>query len=340
MNSKRIVQIRKRNGLSSITTKKGKITPMLFTQKVKDPNSDGDLVGDYTQPTFPGTIQYVVPFQKEEGGWYWGSTEEKLVDIITRAKLRKHLGKFRGFDKYGDIIEPGDVQRRLNDPLDDIFNHPKVKTAVRLEGGRANLDLDNNPVHELIYYSCLDNPRFKSKNSDTGNKFYAAGWEYEIIESDLETKKRADEADKEMEATLLLADMRNDHEQMDIIAKIMGIPGYHDGLSTASLFVLLKDNAAQNVMKANKFGSNVTFQDKFMELAKTDIGVLEVMAKIEDAYKMRRITPDGRGGFMMNGEELPGVRNRTQLVDFFRNPDNQHYYTDLIKYLESVKQRT
>lgn len=338
---RKIVQIRKRNGLSSITTKKGRITPMLFKQKVVDRNTDGEMVGEYTQPTFPGTIQYVVPYIKEEGGWYWGGTEEKLIEIIQKAKLRKHLGKFRGYDKYGDVIEPGDVNRRLSDPQDEFFTHPQVRTAARLEGGRVNLDLESNPLHEFIYYCSVGNPEmFKSKKSDTNNKFYAAGWVYEIIESDIETQKRADEADKEMEAISELADMKNDDDKMRVIAKVLGIPGYSDTLSTSALFVLLKDSAAQNTAKALKFGSNTTYQDKFIELAKTDTGILEVMGKIEDGIKLRRITPDGRGGFQMNGEELSGVRNKTQLIDFFRNIDNQQYYTDLIKFLEDVKQRT
>lgn len=343
MKSRRLIQIRKRNGLSSITTKSGKITPRLFKQEAKDYDSDGELVGEYPQPTFPGARQFITPMKKNNSGeWYWGGTIEDLTRIIQKAKLREFLGKDRGFPKYGQLIEPGDVEARLSDDQDPFFTHPELWKSVMLEGGRANLDIDNNPIHEAIYLCSIDNPIFKSNLSDAKNKYVRAGWVYEIVEADIETKKKADDIDKEIQATLFLANMKNDEEKMRTIAKIMGIPGYSDSLSPAALFVLLKDAAVSNTKTATKFGSQTTWQDKFIELADPEItptSVLEVMGQVEDGLSMRRITPNGRGGYQMNGEDLEGVRNKTQLIDFFRNTDNQEFYIQLLKYLEDVEKQ-
>lgn len=341
MSKQTLIQIRKKNGLSSIKTSSGTITPRLFSQDVKKETEDGQLQGNYTQPTFPNTRQAITPTRNNTTGeWYWGGTLADLTEVIDKAKLREHLGKDRGHDKWGEHIVPGDVERRISDPNDSFFNHPLLWKTVFLEGGKANLDIENNMVHRAIYFCSLANPKFANRLSDANNKYIAAGWQYEILESDIETKKKADEVDKEIRAIELLAGMKNDEERIRSISLVMNLPGYNDAMSMAAAFILLKDSAAQNLKQASRFGQGKTYQDRFIELAETSIEELRLIQKVFSGLKRGRIRKDGRGGYQMNGESLEGVRDERGLVNFFANPDNQDFYIDLIRYLDELKQRT
>lgn len=336
MSARRMIQIRKRGGISSIKTKTGKITPRLFKQEVKDPNSDGELIGDYKQPTFMGTRQPITPVQDDvTGDWLWGGTDQDLIDCIKGAQLRKYEGKDRGYPKYGDIIEPGDVERRLKDPNDPFFRHPDLWNTVVLEGGKFNLDIDKNFIHRTIYFCSLGNDDFANRLNDTGNKYVTAGFRYEIVEADVETKKKADEIDKEIRAIELLAGMKNDEERIRMICNIMRVPGYRDNTTVAAAFIMLRD-IASNTDTAARFGSNRTYQDRFIELAEMQIDELRIHSIVFNGLNKGRIRKNGKGGYLMDGRTLEGVKSEPQLVEYFRSPDNQEDFIDLREFLNKV----
>jgi len=317
----------------------GRITPRLFKQEVKDPSKDGELVGDYKDPTFPDTNQYYTPsWDAIKHQWSWGADEKTLTEIISRCRLKQYLGKERNFAKYGDYIEPGNVASRLKDILDPFFTHPTLWKTARFEGGRVNFDL-NNPIHTTVYHIARGDRRVNEKsNSGVVSKYTKGGWIYDLVESDVEVRRKVEEAEKDIDAIEVLITIRHDIEKLHKIALIMGLPGYTANLSDQALFLLVKDSAAENNAKHSKFDGK-TYQEVFVELAKSEDFVLDIMHKIMLGLRRGRIRQDGRKGYIMNGKSLTGVRNEAMLIDYFMNDDNVEDYLDLTNFLEAFEKR-
>lgn len=339
MNQK-LVSIRKRGGLQGIKTSTGTLRPRLFTQKVKDENSDGDLVGDYKDPTFPGAAQFYTPsWDSHKGRWSWGGDEASLTDLIERCRLKEYLGKDRGFPKYGDYIKPEKVAHRLVDMNDSFFRHPTLWTTIKFEGGRFNFDL-NNPIHKALYIMAKGDRYVADKAKKEGrvSKYTKADWKYELVESDVEIIRKVEEAEKDINAIEVFVAIKNDTEKLHKIALIMQLPGYKSTMPDHAVMLLVKDLGAENNAANPKFGG-MTNQDKFLELAQMDDTTLEVQAKIITGLRRGRIRRDGLKGYTMNGKQLHGVRNESMLIDYFLNDDNVEDFIDLVNWLEAFENR-
>ena len=330
MTGSQIVQIRKKGGLQKILKNKNgsTINPMLFKSSSRNPNEEGIPEGDYRGKTILDTRHFISPTWFDiKNQWSWSGTSEDLTRLIKGMKLRYP----KTDPKEGQLIEPGNVLDRLVNQKDDVFNHPDLYGKFFMENGRISLNLSDPKQEFLLMCYKGDYSKTEDKSSDKPiSKYVSAGTKYEIVSPKKEHIRAKKDADKEIKAITLLAAMNNDDSRMRSIAKIMSLPQYSDATDISGIFVLLKDVAAQNPKMSSKY--NKSYQDRFIELAEMSDEDLNINAQVMDA-KSRGFLRRRQGFYLFNGNRIEGIDTDARLVNYFRNPENQEKYLELLDLL-------
>jgi hypothetical protein len=320
----RIVQIRKKGGLDSIIKEKNsgsKVRPMLFKTKTKSKTEEGVADGDYRGGSILDTKHFISPIWSDlKKQWSFSGNAADLSRLINKMKLRYP----KNHPHEGQLIKANenDTDRLIN-RQDDLFNHPDFYGKYFMESGRISLDL-SQPHHEFMFLCYKGDSNTQDKSSD-GNvsKYISAGAKYEIISPRRENEKAKKDADREVRAIKLLANMDNDEEKMRSIAVIMALPQYSSSTDSSGLFILLKDMAAQNSTHGAKYGKS--YQDRFIELAELpneDLSISHQVISAKNSGILRR----RKGHYLFNGEKIDGLDNDLQAINYFKNPKNQEEY--------------
>lgn len=321
-----IVQIRKKGGLHTIAKTKngGKLHPMLYHTKTKDPKEDGIPEGDYRGGQILDTKHFLSPHWSDlKKQWAFSGSAEDLARLIKAMKLKYP----KNHQREGSYIEPGaNVADRLIDRQDIVFNHPEFYGKYFMENGRASLNL-SDPRQEFLH-RCYKGDTATEDGTQKGpkNKFIAAGTKYKIVSPKRENVLAKQDADKEVKAIMLLAGMNNDEDRMRSVARIMDLPQYSDATDLNGVFLLLKENAAQNAEISSKYKKS--YQDRFIELSEMSDADLAINDQVIRARK-KGILRKRNGYYLFNGERVEGLETDNQLVNYFRNPANQEDYLKL-----------
>ena len=326
--SKGTVIIKKLGGLSTIKSIKG--NPREYGQDVVDRDSDGEYIGEYKEPSLPKSRQGLAPIWNDLKDQYcWGGTREDLDVIVDKVRLTFP----KGHRKEGELIKPSDVD--ITNIADPFFTDSKWYNSKYLEGGRVmlNRDLAEDEFFYLIYkgnHLVVD----KTKNQ---NAVFTKGSRYEIINPKVVKARKAESAKETVDALIALSNM--EFEKRNLIAEIMDLRTYSiDDVDPDSLFIALKDEAAENNEISSRYGGK-TGRERFMELVETENGDLNIMAEIMRAKRLGILRNRGshwqfNSGNTQLNDRLDGITNETQLINFFRKVDNQDYYIELSKQLE------
>lgn len=333
MSEQRIVQLRKKGGLDAITVSKngGKVTPKLFRSKDRNPNNEGTYEGDYKGKSMLDAKHFLSPMWNDmKRGWSWAGTPEDLARLVKAMQLRYP----KGHKLEGEIIKniPEGEAQRLTNRLDEVFTHPDLYGRYFMESSRIGLDLAD-PRQEFMYLCYKGDTFVDDKSSDKKvNNVLTAAARYEIISPRKESKKKKDTSSKRNKALSLLDGMDGDELKMRSIAVIMSLPGYSPKTELEGVYLLLQDQAAENVQMSSRFDK--TFQDRFIELASMTDEELKVTKDIIDA-KNAGILASRPGHYLFNGERIDGYDSELQIIAYFKNPVNQDRYLQLLDLLNS-----
>ncbi len=317
-------------GLNSITSEGGNITPRLFDQDTKDRGSNGVPRGEYKGHTLPGSRQYLSPKWNDlKRQWCWGGTPEDLAEMIKKLRLKypknhPFSGQFISNDKTAAVD-------RLRDYNDDFFNHVGLYGKVFMEDGKVALDDESTTMHKFLYLCYLGDHNVDKRDKDA-NSFLSAGADLEMLSPQAIVVEKAGAVDRDLDAMSLLNAMKTNEDRMRAIAEIMKLAGYSSSTETNGVLILLKDQAALNRETNRRFGKNQTYQDRFINLANlsdADLSIERTILLGKNKGKIRA----GKN-YIFQGEKLEGVHNDISLIKYFRNPDNQEKYLDLIDLLE------
>lgn len=327
----KIVQIRKKGGLDKIEVGRNgsKLQPKLYHAANK--KDDGVLEGDYKGKSILDTKHFISPMWSDlKKQWSWGGTNEDLVRLVDKMKLKYPKNHRMG----GQLIvpKPENESQRLVDIQDEVFTHSDLYGKYFLESGRIGLDT-KDPKQEFLLF-CYKGDLAVEDNSrdEILSPYLQAGTKYEIVSPKREVQKQKSVLDKETDAIILLKGMENNEDKMRAIATIMSLPGYNPKTTSSDgLYILLSDTAAKNTKFSAKY--NKTFQDRFIELAKLSDEDLNINYKIITAKQANILRPR-TGHYLFNGEPLQHIDNDLQLINFFRDPRNQDKFIELISLLE------
>lgn len=329
MSQEQIVQIRKKGGLHTIKSNAGVIIPKVFHQDKLDPNGEGAYTGDYRGQTILKTKRYICPMWEDlTNQWGWGSTPEKLMELINAMKLRypeKH-------ENAGQIIKCKSNQEamdRLTYRLDPLFNHPELYKFF-LEDARLSLNM-KDPLQEFLFYCMKGSTIVDNKTGEVKSGFITAGMQFELVSPKQENKRKKEDVQKEVQAFVLFDKLTANEDKMRAIAEIMQLPGYSKSTASSALIPLMRDHAVTNVEVSSRFGKS--YMDRFIELAKTPDEELETHSIIIKAKKSHKLVPRS-GYYMFQGKKLKNVTNDIQLVNYFLDPNNQDDYLELMELMQ------
>ena len=255
MNDKKgTVILRKLGGLGKIKSLKG--NPRQYYTNNKDRDKEGEYGGEYREKTLPDARHWLAPYWNDLKNQYcWGGTAEQLAVIVDAVKLK--------YPKYhpreGELIKASEVD--LYNISDAFFTHPHWSLNKTMEGGRIMLNRDV-PEEEFFHLSYKGNHMVWDKTEPETALNKVAGAKYELINPKVVKARKAKDARKEVSATKLLSTLS--FERMSLIAEVMDLKTYDvSDPDPDSLFVALKDEAAENMEIAARFG-NKTHQDRFI----------------------------------------------------------------------------
>lgn len=323
MVNEEIVVIKKINRLDKI-----KVQPTLYNQKDYNPDEPGEVEGAYKGNTLLGSKRNVTPI--------YDTLKEQWAFEGTIQDLKRLQASLRFKDSNGQIIQvEEDV---FTDMYHPFWSAKDLWTKKIMEDGSVALVM-KNALDELLYRVQQGNS-FTKKADENQSTYVIAESNFEIISPKRETKIAADKVSDQMEALRLLDKMSLD--KMNAIAYLLDIPGYAEGeKDTDTLKALLYSSALTNVGPLNRYGSDVTYQSKFIELAKAKNDELNIMQKVQKAKMLGIISANGRTGYTFKGEKLDAgqIRNDRDLMRFYLNPKNYDFLLEveqLIKDAEDI----
>lgn len=336
MSEGRIIQIRKKGGLEKIAKTRNGVTlqPLMYNTKTRSKREEGQLEGEYKGKTIIDTKHFLAPIWNDiKKQWSWGGTPQDLARLIAAMKLRYPKGH-----KNEGVLIPNDAEtdiNRLSNRYDDIFTHPDFYGKYFMDNGRIGLDT-SDPKQEFMYLCYKGDTHVDDLSSDKkSNRYLSADVKYEIVSPKKEMKKKKENVSREVKAIKLLAGMEGDEDRMRSIATIMSLPGYSKSADPDGLFILLKDQAAQNEQESAKFGKR-TYQERFIELAEMTDGELKVIKDIMLAKNMGIIV-SRQDHVLFNGEPIQGLSSDLQIINYFSSPQNQDKYIEMLDLLSASK---
>lgn len=335
--SKGTVILKKLGGLGNIKSLKG--NPREYHTNDKNREVEGVYAGEYRQNTLPNARHWLAPYWNDLKNKYcWGGTREQLDLIVDEVKLKFE----KGHPDVGKTITPADVD--IHNITDAFFTHSHWSLNKAMEGGRIMLNRDI-PEEEFFHLSYKGNHMVVDKTEGETSLNAVAGAKYELVNPKSVKAKKAKDAKKEVDALKLLAS--SSYERQKLIAEIMDLKTYDiNDPDPDSLFVALKDEAAENTEVASRFG-NKTYQDRFIELADkktTSNEDLEIMGLVLRATKLGVLRKRGNYWQFNSGnnnlsDRIEGQLNDIQLISFFRKIDNQDYFLALEKAVKGKQKK-
>lgn len=312
-----IVVLKKINRLEQI-----KVQPTLYKQDKYDPESPGELEGQYKGNTLLGSKRNVTPsYDSLKGQWAFAGTLQDLKRIQDRLKLR---------DENNKLIE---IQEdTLTNMFDPFWAHTSLYTKKIMEEGSTSLNL-NDPLEELLYL-VQKGSSFVKGAKENQSAYIIADSNLELIVPRREIEAEAKSVDKTIKAIKLLDAMGL--EKMNTVAYLMDLPGYqYNDKDSERLKALLYSSAAMNTHPMYKVGAGITHQDRFIELAEVNNEELNIMKKVQQAKIQGAISANTRTGYTFKGERLDdgSIKNDRDLMRFYLNHKNHESLKELENYL-------
>ncbi len=311
-----VVVLKKINKLESL-----KVQPTLYNQDTYNPEEQGVIEGQYKGNTLLGSKRNVTPsYDSLKECWSFSGTLTDLKEIQKELKLRDE-------DKNLIQIE----EDSLVNPYDKFWGHKSLYTTKVMDEGSTAL----NPKNALdrLMIMVHRGSSFVKGASENQSSYVLADSNLELISPRHEIEKEAKSVDKLMEAITLLAAMGA--EKMSAVAYLMELPGHKFGDLDVERLKGLLSAAAMNLNENHRLGRGITFQDRFIELAKSTNEELNIMQKVFEAKNRGSITPNVKTGYTFKGERLDegNVRNDRDLMRFYLNAKNYEKYNELTNYL-------
>lgn len=327
--SKGTVILKKLGGLGTIKSLKGQ--PTEYYTNSKDRDKDGEYAGVYREKTLPNARHWLAPYWNDLKNQHcWGGTREQLDLIVDEVKFTFE----KGHPRVGEVIKPSDVD--LFSIRDPFFSHSKWSLNKAMQGGRIMLNRDN-PIEEFFHLSYKGNHMVVDRTEGETSLNAVGGAKYELVNPKTAKARRAKDAKKEVDALKLLA--ANSYQRQQLIAEIMDLKTYDvTDPDPDSLFVALKDEAAENTEISSRFG-NKTWQDVFIDLADKKMHSnddLEIMALVIRGKRLGILRQRGNYYQFNTGnnnlsDRIEGQLNDSQLINFFRKVDHQEHFLALEK---------
>jgi hypothetical protein len=335
MSKKGTVILKRKGGLGNIKSLKG--NPREYFTNDKNPETEGVYAGEYKEPTLPSARQWLSPLWSDlEDQWCWGGTQEQLASIVDAMKLKYP----KGHPQEGQIIKDAN----LKDFQDAFFKHKHWYLKKAMQGGRImlNRDIPEDEFFHLIFKGAYN---VDDKTEASNILTEVTGAKFELINPKVAKAKQAKDAKKEISAVKFLAE--SSFERMTLIAEIMDAKTYNfSDPDPDSLFMAIKDEFATNTELCPKF-NNKSWQEWFIELAdkkQTPNSDLEIMASIMRAKRFGILRNRGSYWQFNSGnnrlpDRIEGQLNDLQLINFFRQVDNQEYFIELEKQLKEKQKQ-
>lgn len=329
-----IIQIRKKGGIQSIKTKHGFLKPLIFEQDAKDHSKDGEVVGEYKGGQLPTGKYYLSPtWLKAKSKWAWGAPLQDLKTNIKALGLRYE----DGHELAGKLINvkdetEEDLNNRLRNRNDEVFNHSSLYGRDYITGGASVLNL-SDPFVKFLYHCMMGDDVNVDRRGVDKSKYLKAGSKLELVSIKEKNKADVKNADKEIEAMSLLGAMRTDEDRMRAISDIMDLPNVNSATDINGLVIILKDLACQNTTTRGSYGGK-TYQQRFLDVASLPDEELAINRRVMLAVKKGYVRLY-RDYASFKGVELAGVNNHVKLINYFSDPENNDKYIQLIDLFEN-----
>lgn len=313
-----IVILKKVNRLEQL-----KVSPNLYRLNSNNMEDEGELDGIYKGNTFLGSKRNVTPtWDSLKGQWAFDGDITELRRIQSRLKLR---------DDEGKLIEISeDALMNRHDPF---WGHRSLWSGKIMDEGSTALN-SKNPLDELLIRVHRGNSFVKSGSEQS--PYILAESNLELISPRAEIEHQNKSGKKQVRANVLLDKMSL--EKMSAVAYLMQLPGYRrDEKDSEVLFNLLLNNAVNNLNKIYRYGADVTFQDRFIELAEMHNDKLNILRKVQTGRDRGGIVAKANG-YTFNGEKIEGgsIRTEKQLHDHYLNMKNVEARAELDNYIAST----
>lgn len=313
-----IVILKKINKLEQL-----KVSPNLYKLNSNNMDEDGELDGVYKGNTLLGSKRNVAPtWDTLKDQWAFDGDIEDLKRIQSRLKLR---------DEDGRLIEISEDS--LSNRHDAFWGHKTLWNSRIMDEGSTSLN-SKNPLDELLIRVHRGNSFVKSGSEQSPYVLAESSLELVSPRAEIEAQNRGGK--KQVKANVLLDKMGL--EKMNCIAYLMQLPGYRpDEKDSEILFNLLLNNAVNNLNKVFKYGAEVTYQDRFIELAEMHNDKLNILTKVQTARDRGGIVARSNG-YTFNGDPIEGgsIRTEKQLHDYYLNMKNVEARNELENYLTST----
>jgi hypothetical protein len=315
-----IVVLKKVNKLDRL-----KVSPNLYKINSDNIEDEGELDGVYKGNTFIGSKRNITPtWDRLKDQWAFDGTWEDLKNIQNKLRLRDEKGKFI------EITED-----TLRNKLDPFWANSLLWTTKIMEEGSTSLNSDS-PLEDLLMRVHRGSSNIKKAGSEQ-SPYLIADASFELISPKQEDEVRSKAGKKEIDAVVSLSNMSAD--KMHAIAYLMQVPGYSpDERDSDVVRNTLLYGAAKNTENYYKYGTNVTYQDRFIELSKYTNEKLNILEKVQKGLDRGGIVVRPSSGYTFNGEKIDGgnIRTLKQLHDYYLSPKNQPAREELDNFLAAT----
>lgn len=286
-------------------------------QGIMSRNSQGVLtdtgekqeLGDFTKERFHGSKQIF------RGAAWSDSKRQYNLGNISQEELDKLVAACQLYDKNDQLITTAN-RSRFNDPF---FSHLDYKIIA--DEGEQELDIENNPLHKLLYLGLKERTTFKASD---GSPVISSRVKYELIDKESQLNSTNNDIDLWTEVGSLMKSLSE--EKLKKIAVIMNI-----GVSEDTSHSLAKSSLGKVLMEQNKLVPNTsqTYQQYFVELATSDTELFNVQYIIAAAIKKGYIRRKRDQGWLYNGKPIATVES--QIREYFTDSNNQEDLFELQK---------
>lgn len=300
-----------------------KIPPNLY--KTDSMDKDGEMDGIYKGNTFIGSKRNVTPqWDSLKDRWAFDGTVEDLQRIQDRLRFRDENNVL--------IVITEDTFRNMEDPF--WASKPLWNTKI-MDEGSTSLN-PKNPIEELLI-RVHKGASYVKDSTENQSPYLLSESNLEIINPQAQAEGNIRGTKKLLHASKLLDSSNSDKKYA--IAYIMQIPGFDTSQTDDdTLLNLLFINAVENTGKIYKYGTDITYQEKFIELAELKNEQLNIALSVSKA-KLRGGIVNKPGGFTFNGDKIDGgsIKNEKALMDYYLNVKNVDARLELDNYLEATK---
>lgn len=325
-----VVSVSRIGGLSDIVTGNTKLRPQ---RVMVDKDGNETSAGDYLEPTFPNSKEYLTPeFSTITKKWSFSGDVSTLRLIVRQLGLRYP----NSHPKAGALIEVEDnINLHLGNMNDPIFTHADFYPGFLVRGGRGHLAVDSDVKH-LFYYHCFKGRRdFVDETEETVNSRLTpsrAGASYKMTAPRRKNLHTRTKIDKKIEAQTQLGRISTNAERLRAICVLANIPGYSTASNLDGMVVLL-DSWLDNDGHKKTQGS-VTNYELFTLFCKMPNDELKFEYDVRMGIK-KGIIRMGKNSFYFQGETVEGPNTFPEVVLWFKQEGNIDKFIELSTLLDS-----